>query len=238
MQSAPPAPSAAAGAGPSTATADSPPDGGTPGDQRIAVHVQSFDSVAVAGVRALLHGHPRIHLVAEDESGTAAVVVHVSDSLGARDLHLLQAQSGRSASAVIAVTDVFADDDLLNALDAGVAGLLRRKDAGRGQLVHAVLAVADGAVLLPPRLQALLVQQLQRIRTEVLAPNGLTPSGLTARERDVLRLVADGLDTDEIASCLAFSPRTVKYVLTHLMTRYGLRSRTHAVAYAVRMGAI
>jgi DNA-binding NarL/FixJ family response regulator len=66
----------------------------------------------------------------------------------------------------------------------------------------------------------------------------LTFTGLSPREVDVLRLVADGLDTGEIADSLNYSERTVKNVLHELTTRLQLRNRSHAVAYAVREGLI
>jgi len=80
--------------------------------------------------------------------------------------------------------------------------------------------------------------QVQRMRKDVLEPNGLTLSGLAARECDVLRLVAEGFGTEEIAAKLCYSERTVKNVLYGLMTRCGLNNRAHAVAYALRAGAI
>ena len=64
------------------------------------------------------------------------------------------------------------------------------------------------------------------------------PLGLVARERDVLRLLADGLDTRSISGTLSYSERTVKNVLHDLNTRLQLRNRSHAVAYAVREGLI
>ena len=71
-----------------------------------------------------------------------------------------------------------------------------------------------------------------------LGPRGLTFNGLAAREVEVLRLVADGCDTSEIARRLAYSERTVKNVLHDVTTRLQLRNRSHAVAYAVREGLI
>ena len=78
---------------------------------------------------------------------------------------------------------------------------------------------------------------MQRL-SQVLAPRGLSFAGLNDRERDVLRLVAEGHDTAEIATLLSYSERTVKNVLHDLNTRLQLRNRSHAVAYAVREGLI
>jgi DNA-binding CsgD family transcriptional regulator len=72
----------------------------------------------------------------------------------------------------------------------------------------------------------------------VLQPHGLSTAGLTPREIDVLRLMADGLDTAEIASQLCYSERTVKNVIYGVTNRLKLRNRSHAVAYALRAGEI
>ena len=66
----------------------------------------------------------------------------------------------------------------------------------------------------------------------------MTLGQLSSREADVLRLVAEGRDTSEIAEELCYSERTVKNVLHDLTTRLQLRNRTHAVAYALREGLI
>jgi DNA-binding CsgD family transcriptional regulator len=61
---------------------------------------------------------------------------------------------------------------------------------------------------------------------------------LTDRERDVLRMLGDGSDTREIARAMCYSERTVKTVIQDITRRFGLRNRSHAVAYAVRQGLI
>jgi DNA-binding NarL/FixJ family response regulator len=77
-----------------------------------------------------------------------------------------------------------------------------------------------------------------RLQRHVLAPRGLTFSGLTERELGVLKLVADGLDTAEIAQQLAYSERTIKNIIHDITTRFHLRNRSHAVAFALRQGLI
>jgi DNA-binding CsgD family transcriptional regulator len=83
-----------------------------------------------------------------------------------------------------------------------------------------------------------LLREFTHLQQTVLAPRGLTASGLDAREVDVLRLIADGLDTAEIADRMKYSERTVKNILYAMMTRLNLRNRSHAVAYAMRSGII
>ncbi|MGH9283859.1 MAG: LuxR C-terminal-related transcriptional regulator, partial [Acidimicrobiales bacterium] len=91
---------------------------------------------------------------------------------------------------------------------------------------------------MPPDLLGRLLGQVGRLQRHVLAPRGLTMSGLAERELEVLRLVADGFGTAEIASRLAYSERTVKNVIHDITSRFQLRNRAHAVAYAVREGLI
>ena len=97
---------------------------------------------------------------------------------------------------------------------------------------------ANGDGSLPPDLLGILLKQVAQIQQHVLNPRGLSFSGLTDREAEVLRLVADGYDTAEIATTLCYSQRTVKNVLHDMTARFNLRNRSHAVAYAVRQGLI
>jgi DNA-binding NarL/FixJ family response regulator len=76
------------------------------------------------------------------------------------------------------------------------------------------------------------------LQRETLTPHGLTAVGLSQREVTVLRMIADGLATSEIAAELNYSERTIKNVLHNLTTRLQLRTRAQAVAYAMREGLI
>ena len=98
--------------------------------------------------------------------------------------------------------------------------------------------VAWGVGVVPAAVRGGLLERVARLQRQVLAPRGLTFTGLTPRETEVLRLVAEGLDTSEIAARMCYSERTVKNVLHDLTTRLQLKNRTHAVAYAVREGLI
>ena len=128
---------------------------------------------------------------------------------------------------------------MLAGIEAGVCGFLRRVgDAPRhtgGQGIRAV-AVGDGTV--PADLLGRLLSQVSLIHQQVLAPRGLSFSGLSDREVEVLKLLSDGHDTAEVARRLCYSERTVKNVLQDMTRRHNLRNRTHAVAYALRQGLI
>jgi DNA-binding NarL/FixJ family response regulator len=83
-----------------------------------------------------------------------------------------------------------------------------------------------------------LLRQVGQLQRDVLGPQGLSMSGLTEREVKVLRLVADGMSTAEVARSLAYSERTIKNVIQDVVSRFRLRNRAHAVAFALREGLI
>jgi DNA-binding NarL/FixJ family response regulator len=170
-----------------------------------------------------------------DQATVAVVVTHVLDEETVRVLRALQ-RGGVPRTVLVA--GVIDDATLVAAAEAGVCGLLRRSETTPESLVRALVRVAAGEGEVPPDLLGRLLNQVGRLQRQVLAPRGLTFSGLTPRETEVLRLVADGHDTSEIATRLCFSERTVKNVLHDVMTRLQLRNRSHAVAYALREGLI
>jgi DNA-binding NarL/FixJ family response regulator len=116
--------------------------------------------------------------------------------------------------------------------------VLRRREASPEVLARAVVAAANGDGTLAPDLIGRLLNQVSRLQQDVLTPRGIGPDGLSSREREVLKLLADGLGTNEIASELAYSERTIKNVIHDVTTRLNLRNRSHAVAYAVKAGIV
>ncbi|MGI4895460.1 MAG: LuxR C-terminal-related transcriptional regulator [Janthinobacterium lividum] len=206
----------------------------------LQVRLTGPDPLLVSGLAEVVRTHPRLSVLPQPvgscEGGGAEVVVFATEQVSAADLRSLRDGLG---APVLLVTSRLEDSDVLTVVDLGVNGVLRLDQAAdRRLLVSAIAAIAAGEAVLPPRVQGTLAAQVRRIRREVLDPNGWTLSGLNSRECDVLRLLAEGLDTPEVAERLSFSERTVKYVLNHLMARCDLRSRAHAVAFAVRLGAI
>ena len=106
------------------------------------------------------------------------------------------------------------------------------------RLLSALLGCFLQADVLPPDLLGRLLEQMSRLQRDVLAPRGFGPAGLSDREVEVLRHLADGCDTSEIAQTMAYSERTIKNIIHEVTRRLNLRNRSHAVAYAVKAGLI
>jgi DNA-binding NarL/FixJ family response regulator len=104
--------------------------------------------------------------------------------------------------------------------------------------VRLVKATAAGDGTLPPDVLGRLLNRVSRLQHQVLQPRGWDLTGVSAREADVLRMVADGLETQEIAERMCYSERTVKGILHDITGRFQLRNRAHAVAFALREGLI
>ena len=140
---------------------------------------------------------------------------------------------------VLVVTTFNLDEYVYEALRAGASGFLL-KDAPPAQLLHGIRTVAAGAALLAPEVTRQLVgRYAARIRPADGPPGG--PSGgvpLTARELEVLRLIANGLSNGEIATALVISQETVKTYVSRILTKLDLRDRVQAVVYAYRRGLV
>jgi len=113
-----------------------------------------------------------------------------------------------------------------------------RHEATGHRLLQAVRAAYRGDGDLPSDLLGRLISQVGSLRPGANGGPGVPPSGLTPREVDVVRLVAGGMSTGEIAGKLSYSERTVKNILQGMTTRLNLRNRAHAVAFALREGYI
>ena len=206
--------------------------------QRTTVHVHAWDPISKAGVTSQLRMRPEIRMVNADEAATAEVTVVVVDSLDDDTIQLLHVVQRRDGSRTVLVAGRLDDCDLVAAVEAGVVGLVRRAEATPERLVKVIAGAAAGEGEVPSDLLGGLLDQLGQLQRGFLGPRGLKFNGLAAREVEVLRLVADGCDTAEIANRLAYSERTVKNVLHDVTTRLQLRNRSHAVAYALREGLI
>jgi DNA-binding NarL/FixJ family response regulator len=125
------------------------------------------------------------------------------------------------------------DEAVLSTLQAGAVGFLRKDTLTPESLAAAVAAAMNGAGVVAPDLLGSLLRSISPDTLE-----GRPQSRLTAREQQVLALIAAGHATREVAEELCYSERTVKNVLHDVVTKLNARSRSQAVAYAVREGLI
>jgi DNA-binding NarL/FixJ family response regulator len=149
--------------------------------------------------------------------------------------------AGRPEVQVVILTVSTADKDVLDALEAGASSYLL-KDIKADELVGGIRQAASGnAVLSRDIAQALMA----RVRSEaaarenkVKAPLAAEAPSLTAREMEVLKLIALGADNAAIGRELSISPHTVKQYVTNIFEKLGVRSRVQAAVHAVRSGLV
>jgi DNA-binding NarL/FixJ family response regulator len=206
--------------------------------ERVAVSVYAGDPISRAGVVAQLRSRPEVQVVENGEAGSASVAVIVSEEVDSETVQVMKAIQRNGAARVVLVLSAIDDAGLLAAVEGGASGLLRRSQATTDALVRAATSAAAGEGTVPPDLLGRLLTQVGRLHEQVLGPRGLSLTGLSKREIDVLKLVADGLSTGEIARRLSYSERTIKNVIHDVTARFDLRNRSHAVAYAMRAGLI
>lgn len=200
----------------------------------LTVAVHAADPVSRAGIVGQLEQFPGVEVVTD----RAAVAIVVADEVDDETLRVLRSLPRKDGPRVVLVVTHLEDSGLLAAVEAGVCGLLRRNEAVPDRVFTALKAAVSGDGTLPPDLLGRLLKQMGQLQRHVLGPRGLTFSGLTDREIQVLRLVADGYSTAEIAHELSYSERTIKNVIQDVVSRFHLRNRSHAVAYAIRQGLI
>ena len=137
----------------------------------------------------------------------------------------------RPETRVLVLTSFLDDEKLFPAVRAGAAGYLL-KDIEPAELVRAIRTVADGEALLHPAVAARLMEEFSDTERPV------AEEALTAREREVLLLIARGLPNKQIALELGIAEKTVKTHVSSILSKLGLTDRTQAALYAVRAGLI
>ena len=191
----------------------------------------------MAGLTGYLGSRPEITLVEADERTSADVAVVAVGRLTDEVTEGLRLLAAQARVPVVLVLDEIGEPDVLTAVECRVVAILPRGAATGDRVLRSVVAAASGGGVMPPNLVAELMDHVRRRQRQLVAPASQRGK-LTSREVDVLRLMADGLDTAEIATTLSYSERTIKNVVYGITTRLNLRNRPHAVAYALRKGVI
>jgi DNA-binding NarL/FixJ family response regulator len=202
------------------------------------VRVRASDPVSEAGVASQLRYHSDFEILSPDAQSDPDVVVLVADRVDESTVRMVRELRQPAGTRVVLVVGVIDGGSVLAAVEVGVAAIVRRSEATTDRLVTAILAAATGDGHLPPDLLGRLLQQVGETQRHRTLPQGLTFGGLTQRELTVLSLIAEGYSTSEIAAKMAYSERTIKNAIHDLVSRFQLRNRSHAVAFAVRQGLI
>jgi DNA-binding NarL/FixJ family response regulator len=217
---------------------------------RTPVFIYAADPLSAAGAKAQLMNEPMIELVGPVDLDRARVALVVAEAVDSSAAKVVRAIQRDGVPHVVVVAARFDEAGVVEAVAAGVTSFLRRAEATSARLAE-VIRVADRSGC---QLPAGLRKRAASVEFHSLAENppviemgpgrdrtGSTAGvdlGLSCREAEVLRLVADGYDTADVADQLAYSESTIKGVLAKIMTRLEARNRCHAVAVALRHGLI
>lgn len=198
--------------------------------------------VVRAGLSGLLSDEPGFEVVAEASDGDEAVRLAVAtrpdvvlmdlrmprvDGVAAT-ARIAAGEAGDPPPRVLILTTYESDDQILAAIEAGASGYLL-KAAPQAEIVAGIRSVAAGQSALSPQVAVRLVERMRRPEPGTV---------LTARETDVLRLVATGLSNKQIAVALGIGESTVKTHLLKVFEKLGVADRTRAVTLAMERGLL
>jgi DNA-binding NarL/FixJ family response regulator len=213
----------------------------------VPVRIDCRDPSWGMGVVTQLRSRPEVTITGA--SRRPAVLIAVVDRTDDPTLRWLRSRHAGTGLPIVLVVAQVDPGPLVGLVELGVCAVLSRVEATAERLVRAIRLAAAGRGDLPPALVRHLLDHAgsrvehpgQRGTRRSARPpcGGMSRGGsLSPREREVLRLMADGMSTREVAARLAYSERTIKFVVQDLMLRLNVRNRTQAVAMAVRNGWI
>jgi DNA-binding NarL/FixJ family response regulator len=211
----------------------------------IRVLVADDQSMVRAGFRMLLAREPDIEVVAEAGNGLEAVqkAARFDPTVVLMDIRMPELDGLEATRRIIAADDLARvlilttfdlDEYVYEALSAGASGFVLKDDPPE-QLIAAIRTVAAGDALLSPTITKRVIRQFARIPRPAPPPE---LRDLTAREYEVLRLIARGLSNAEIGQELYISEGTVKTHVTHVLQKLGLRDRVQVVVLAYETGLV
>jgi DNA-binding NarL/FixJ family response regulator len=214
------------------------------GSPRLRVLVADDHALVRHGFRSILSSEDDIDVIEEASDGRQAVAIATRDQPdvvlmdirmpvldGIEATRLITEDPLLSNTRVIVLTTFDLDEYVFGALRAGASGFLL-KGVEPTELVNAVRTVADGAALLEPRATRRLIEAYTGGSSEPGSNASTLPDDLTAREVEILALIAEGSTNAEIAERLVISPLTVKSHVSRILTKMDARDRTQLVVMA------
>ena len=200
----------------------------------IRVLVVAASAVRRAGLEALVKNNPEFKLL-----GSLPNIATIAQHTGELQIDVVVLDLQHPAPAVdvgvplIALIDAPHASWSAQALRSGYKAILPR-ESGMEDILQAVRAAHAGLVLLDPEVTHSLAAQVRNSRVE----DGITPEELTAREIEVLRMIAEGMGNREMALAMGISEHTVKFHVSSILDKLGAATRTEAVTLGIRRGII
>ncbi|NEA99115.1 response regulator transcription factor [Streptomyces sp. SID13726] len=191
-----------------------------------------MEVVAEAG-----NGHEAVALARSERADLVVMDIRMPDLDGIEATRLIAADEDLAGVKVLVLTTYETDENIVEALRAGASGFLV-KDIRPAELLDAIRTVAAGESLLSPGPTSRLIARFLRAPSTVPTSAVGGPSELSERERQVLTLVARGLNNTEIAEALGLSPLTAKTHVSRIMGKLGARDRAQLVIVAYESGLV
>ena len=214
----------------------------------IRVLIAEDETLVRSGIRTLLERQADVEVVAEAVDGHEALAILVGGGIdvglldvrmpGRTGIEVVEALAERADAPACLLLTTFDDRDaLLAGVRAGARGYLR-KDVSVATLVRAIHALAGGGTFFQPSLTEKLLRGVSRLPADARTAPPVLIEPLTARETEVMRLVAGGYSNREIAEALAAAEATVKVHVSSILSKLGVRDRVQAVLRVLEMGLI
>ncbi len=212
------------------------------------IHILLADDHTIlrAGLKMMLNAQPDMEIVGEASDGRQAIIEtqRLQPDIILMDITMPEMNGIEATrhikklvpeSRILILTMHEHDEYVFQALRAGASGYML-KEAADTELISALHIIQSGQFYLSPMAQSVLVgDYLQRVR---IGEEKDSYSSLTEREREILKLIAEGYTNNQIAERLVISPKTVDTHRTHIMDKLNLHSRAELVKYALRRGLL
>lgn len=213
---------------------------------KIRILIADDHKMVREGLKAFLMPQDEFEIVGEAKDGAEALVLaqKLRPDVVLLDLIMPQMDGIQATQAIkeaipmtqiLIITSFAEDDKVIGALKAGATGYLL-KDSSPDELKNAIINVFAGESSLSPQITKLLVHELNQADHPKPGPANI--QSLTARELEILKLVAEGASNQDIANKLSLSVWTVRTHVTHILSKLGLENRTQAALLALKEGVI